>query len=94
MTCLHHGTRVYANNSLEGSDHIHTVGEVDLFTFRDNLFNLSHSLILSSSVLIKNSTFSLYCAKESRVLESVVSSVYIIKLNHSCYIERTTPVGI
>ena len=30
---------------------------LDLFTFRDNLFNLSHSLILSSSVLIKNSTF-------------------------------------
>ena len=56
---------------------------LDLFTFRDNLFNLSHSLILSSSVLIKNSTFLflLYCAKESRVLESVVSSAYIIKLN-------------
>ena len=54
----------------------------DLFTFRYNLFNLSHSLI-SSSVLIKNSTFSflLYCAKESAVLESVVSSAYIIKLN-------------
>ena len=30
---------------------------LDLFSFRDNLFNLSHSLILSSSVLIKNSTF-------------------------------------
>ena len=30
---------------------------LDLFTFRDNLFNLSHSLILSSSVLITNSTF-------------------------------------
>ena len=56
---------------------------LDLFTFKDNLFNLSHSLILSSSVLIKLSTFSflLYCAKESRVLESVMSSVYIIKLN-------------
>ena len=56
---------------------------LDLFTFRDNSFNLSHSLILSSSVLIKNSTFKflLYCAKESRVLESVVSSAYIIKLN-------------
>ena len=56
---------------------------LDLFTFRENLFNLSHSLILSSSVLIKNSTFSFlpYCAKESKVLESVVSSAYIIKLN-------------
>ena len=30
---------------------------LDLFTFKDNLFNLSHSLILSSSVLIKNSTY-------------------------------------
>ena len=55
----------------------------DLFTFRDNQFNLSHLLILSSSVLIKNSTFSflLYCAKKSRVHESVMSSAYIIKLN-------------
>ena len=56
---------------------------LDLFIFRDNLFNLSHSLILSSSLLIKNSTFLflLYCAKESRVHESVVSQAYIIKLN-------------
>ena len=56
---------------------------LDLFTFIDNLFNLSHSLILSSSVLIKNSTFSflLYCAKECRLLESVVSLAYIIQLN-------------
>ena len=53
---------------------------LDLFTFRDNLFNLSHSLISSSSVLIKNSTFSFLCyAKESRVLERVVSPAYIIK---------------
>ena len=30
---------------------------LDLFTFRDNLFNLSHSLFFSSSVLNENSTF-------------------------------------
>ena len=55
---------------------------LDLFTFKENIFNLSHSLILSSYVLIKTSTliFLLYCAKESRILESVVSSAYIIKL--------------
>ena len=56
---------------------------LDLFTFRDNLLNLNHSLIFSSSVLIKNATFSflLYCANESRALERVVSLAYTINLN-------------
>ena len=51
-----------------------------LLLFNDNLLILSHSLILDSSLLIYDVMFLLLSSlNESIVLESVVSSAYIMK---------------
>ncbi len=54
-----------------------------LVIFRDNLFTISHSLILYSSVLILSSIFSngLFGLNAHRILDNVVSSAYIINAN-------------
>ena len=52
-----------------------------LLLFNDNLLMLSHSLILGNSLLISDVMFLLLSSlNESIVLESVVSSAYIMKL--------------
>ena len=51
-----------------------------LLLFNDNLLILSHSLILDNSLLISDVMFLLLSSlNESIVLESVVSSAYIMK---------------
>ena len=51
-----------------------------LLLFNDNLLILSHSLILDNSLLIYDVMFLLLSSlNESIVLESVVSSAYIMK---------------
>ena len=54
---------------------------LDFYLFSDNLFIFNHSITLESSAFIKDSLVSILFPKYVKLLNSVVSSAYIINLN-------------
>ena len=54
---------------------------LDFDLFSDNLFIFNHSITLESSAFIKDSLVSILFPKYAKLLNSVVSSAYIINLN-------------
>ena len=54
---------------------------LDFDLFSDNLFIFYHSITLESSAFIKDSLVSILFPKDAKLLNSVVSSEYIINLN-------------
>ena len=54
---------------------------LDFDLFIDNLFIFNHSITLESSAFIKYSLVSILLPKYAKLLNSVVSSAYIMNLN-------------
>ena len=62
---------------------------LDLDLFSDNLFICNHSITLESSALIKYSLVCILFPKDFKLLNSVVSSAYIINLNILLALEKS-----